>query len=1128
MKHPGVTIRIRMAAWGRLRTVFLLFAFLHPFLTKAGDYFPARFTPVSSNEGLSQGFVSCIIQDSRGFIWFATKDGLNKYDGYSFSVYRHDPENEFSLSENFILDIFEDSRGYLWLAMPHGVDVFDPLSETFSHVSFTMVQTNRPGIAADFTEDAQGNVWGRSPEGYYRFEAKERDTKSTRFSERYKIAATPLEKILRNETRAQLYCFERNGDAWVGRNDSLFFFTKESFAAGKPSAAYAQSAFSGVPGGEIRQIFPDTLRNELLLITSEGLVFYDKRSRQAGKIVLRKLGDFPNPKVTSIDEHGNVWMYFDGRLRVYKRSSGELQQVEPVNISREVFSSYNFRAALVDRSGMLWLGTNGFGAFKYNPRVAAFQLLDSRGVSLVNEDHAGNVYVSLMSDWYRFDTAARLLGERAFNAPLFRHTIGDRAGLLPRTFMQDAQHIFWLNYGEGVLARYDERANSIKFFRAEAPPSEWPNFASKTWFDKNGDPWISLECGPSNYICRFDRASERFDAPVKIPLVRDNFTYAYVSSVHIGANGDMWLGTIDGLMRFTPATGDWKIYRNVPGDKESLSSDIIFSLCPDPLQPERYLWAGTNSGGLNRFDLATGKFRRYTEKQGLPNNVIYGVLGDAQGHLWLSTNYGLCRFDVRTEACKNFFASDGLQGNEFNRYAYFKTSKGELYFGGVNGVSFFKPDALNNPERPPAVSFTGLRLFNRSVSFRDSGSVINKPVDFMEEIVLTYDQSVIAVEFAATDYAAPEKNQFKYMLEGFDKDWTFSGPRHEAIYTGLVPGEYRLVVLGANSEGVWSKTGRTLKIIVLPPWWQTWWARTLFALLAVGSVVGFFFARTASLRRSRKLLEEKVKERTRELNDSVLHLEQTQKQLIKNEKLASFGQLTAGIAHEIKNPLNFINNFSELGGEMLSELRNAETPEEREEILANLENFLQKISFHGNRVDSIIKSMLNHSRAGAQKQAMDINKMCEEFANLAYHSMRANVQDFSCALKKQLDPNLPQLYVIPQDISRVLLNLLNNAFYAVNERRKTAGHEYTPEVSITTRAENGIAQVIIRDNGSGIPPEVMEKLFDPFFTTKPSGEGTGLGLSISYDIVHSHGGRIQVESKQNVFTEFTISLPLTQ
>jgi signal transduction histidine kinase len=581
------------------------------------------------------------------------------------------------------------------------------------------------------------------------------------------------------------------------------------------------------------------------------------------------------------------------------------------------------------------------------------------------------------------------------------------------------------------------------------------------------------------------------------------------------------------LYCYYPGASQWRSYKNIPGDKSSLSNNMIFSLSVDPVAPAKYLWIGTNSGGLNRLDLVSGTFQRFTDRDGLPNNVIYGILPDENGNLWLSTNSGLCRFNTATHACKNFFASDGLQGNEFNRYAYYKAGDGALYFGGVGGFNFFYPEGLNKADHFPAVAFTSFRLFNRDIAFNDSGSVIGKPIDFIDELLLQYDQNVITIGFAAMDFAAPEKNQFRYRLEGFDKDWIFSGTRREAIYTGLNPGTYTFIVKAANSEGAWNPAGRKIRITVLPPWWKTWWARTLFVLLGAGLLGFFIWLRTASLRRTQAMLGQKVKERTQELNETITNLKQTQAQLVQNEKLASFGQLTAGIAHEIKNPLNFINNFSDLGTELISELKEAKTEEEREEIIALLKSNLEKINFHGLRVDSIIKSMLDHSRsAGAKKLLTDLNKLCDEYTNLAYHSIRANVPDFSCSLKKQFDYDLPSMNLIPQDISRVLLNMLNNAFYAVNEKRKTAGPDYHPEVKISTSRERNMAMLVVYDNGTGISDEMKNKVFKPFFTSKRPGEGTGLGLSISYDIIQSHGGQMQMESTLNEFTRFTIRIPI--
>jgi signal transduction histidine kinase/ligand-binding sensor domain-containing protein len=1088
--------------------------------------FHARLFPITSNDGLSQGFVPSIIQDHRGFIWFATKDGLNKYDGYVFTIYRHDPEDTNSIAENFILNIFEDSRGYLWITMPDNLQVFDPLTEKFSSVNLT-INGKKYSPPNKIQETADGDLLCDGFDGLLRLHCEVRDKDKTFFPEKYRISFQLINyaagtKLEAHTTRPFL---DADNGLWIMKADSVFYTALKPGepAERSPSVRYSMMEFTHLPG-KFLHAYSDTARHLLITILSGGISVYNTQTKTFRNAFPKTLSNIPAWNAINEDESGNVWVATDNGLFIYHPAVNRLERFMPLNIDSTVWSSYSVKSILIDRSGITWMGTNGFGVFKYNPRVSFFNLVSISGISTINGTNDGRITISDHDGLFILDTVACKAGAPFLNDKILVQHRG-KEEIHPRDFRQDKQGYYWIDYGSGKLGKYDERTNQVKFYQLNEPGGF--AFNSKIWLDEKSEPWISIEKDADISICHFNPATETFDTPVPFPEKRLSGMYSFISFTYADKDGTLWFATIQGVFAYSPKNGSWKTYKNIPGDKTSPGSNIVFAICPDPVQPSEFIWLGTNSAGINRLEKSTGKFLRFTDKDGLPNNVIYALQTDNDSNLWMSTNHGLCRFNVLTHVAKNYFAGDGLQGNEFNRYVVYKSQDGRLFFGGVNGMNFFHPEKLNGDEHPPSVVFTGFRLYNQNVIPGDSGSVIQKPLDFLDEVTLSYDQNVITIEFAAMDFAAPEKNQFKYKLEGFDKDWIFSGTRHEAIYTGLEPGEYRLVVMASNSEGTWSKEPKSIRIIILPPWWETWWARTLFIFAAIGLIVLIILLRTTSLRRSRKILEEKVKERTRELDETIADLRNTQKQLIKNEKLASFGQLTAGIAHEIKNPLNFINNFSLLSNELVEELKLAKTEEEKEELIMSLQNNLEKINFHGNRVDSIIKSMLNHSRtAGARKQPTNINQLCEEFSNLAYHSMRANVQDFSCSLKMELDKTLPQVNAVPQDISRVLLNLLNNAFYAVNEKRKNAPADFKPEVRVSTLHEGDSATIIIRDNGSGIPPEVMEKLFDPFFTTKPAGEGTGLGLSITYDIIHSHGGKISVDSKPGEFTAFTIRIPV--
>jgi signal transduction histidine kinase len=350
-------------------------------------------------------------------------------------------------------------------------------------------------------------------------------------------------------------------------------------------------------------------------------------------------------------------------------------------------------------------------------------------------------------------------------------------------------------------------------------------------------------------------------------------------------------------------------------------------------------------------------------------------------------------------------------------------------------------------------------------------------------------------------------------------------------YTNLAPGTYTFHVKAANSDGVWSTKNDSVTIVIASPWWFTWWAYVIYAILLVTAIWSLAAYRSRSLKRENVILEEKVTHRTTQLTKSLDELKTTQSQLVQSEKMASLGELTAGIAHEIQNPLNFVNNFSEVSMELIEEMEEEMAKGDTEEakaIATDIRQNLEKINYHGKRADGIVKGMLQHSRAGNNiKEATNINVLADEYLRLAYHGLRAKDKSFNAELVTHFADDLPKAVVIPQDMGRVLLNLFTNAFYATHQKQKALNGAYKPLVSVTTTATDTMVEIRVQDNGTGIPDSIKEKIMQPFFTTKPTGEGTGLGLSLSYDIVvKGHGGTIAIDSKEQEYTTFTIKLPL--
>lgn len=401
-------------------------------------------------------------------------------------------------------------------------------------------------------------------------------------------------------------------------------------------------------------------------------------------------------------------------------------------------------------------------------------------------------------------------------------------------------------------------------------------------------------------------------------------------------------------------------------------------------------------------------------------------------------------------------------------------------------------------------------------------------------VVLSYKQNFFSFEFAGLNYTYPEKNQYAYMMEGVDKTWNYCNNRRYAAYTNIDPGDYTFRVIASNNDGVWNEQGTFLRITITPPFWKTWWFSIVAGIIVATSIVLYIRFRTRTLTKQNVVLEQKVETRTSELKDkneelvkTMDNLKSTQDQLIHSEKMASLGQLTAGIAHEIQNPLNFVNNFSKVSVELLEDLKKAPS-EEKSNIIEDLKTNLEKISHHGERAERIVKGMLMHSRTGlSEKQATDFNKLIADSLNLAYTGIRSNDNTFKCEVKTNYDKRITSVNLVPQDISRVMLNLINNAFYAMSEKRKNETSAYQPILSISTTLNDQTVIIKISDNGSGIPKENRDKIFQPFFTTKPTGVGTGLGLSLSYDIIKKrHGGEIKLESKGGEGTDFIITLPV--
>ena len=520
---------------------------------------------------------------------------------------------------------------------------------------------------------------------------------------------------------------------------------------------------------------------------------------------------------------------------------------------------------------------------------------------------------------------------------------------------------------------------------------------------------------------------------------------------------------------------------------------------------------------------------------------IDGIIEDNDKNLWLKAPSTIIKLNPNTKETFVYGSLFGISPNSmFNnlgrldRRFFYKTRNGQILLGHKNGFYAFFPEELT-VKRNSEIIITDL-FINTLPVLPGKGSPIQKPVEEISDLVLTHNQNNIAFNFTVMDYREPEATKYFTMLENYDNTWREAVGEKSSYYFNVSPGKYVYRVKAFNSDG--TKAEKAITIHINPPWWQTWWAYALYALLLIFSVGTFISRRTRALKKEKIILEEKVAERTKELKEekeivesTLSELKSTQAQLIQSEKMASLGELTAGIAHEIQNPLNFVNNFSEVNKELIDEMKmegKRKYQDEVEEAIATmiLRQNLEKINHHGKRADAIVKGMLQHSRTSSGvKEPTDINALADEYLRLAYHGLRAKDKSFNATMKTDFDESIGNINIIPQDIGRVILNLITNAFYAVTEKKEAIRTDvYDPTVSVSTKKVGDKVLISVKDNGNGIPQKVLDKIFQPFFTTKPTGQGTGLGLSLSYDIIKAHGGELKVETKEGEGAEFIIQL----
>jgi ligand-binding sensor domain-containing protein/signal transduction histidine kinase len=1091
-----------------------------------------KFEHLGMTEGLSNNMVYCAAQDERGFMWFGTQNGLNRYDGYSFTLFNHDLQDPFSLSDNMIHSIVQDKKGRLWIGTANGLNLFDPFAEKAER--FHHQPQNANSLSNNFINpnamyaDREGILWVGTREGLNRF-----DPESGIFTTYGPKANQTLGLKSGNVTAIFK---DKSGILWIGTDMGLspLNVDRTEFAPSSPDYSFHPEVLQG----KIQAISEDN-RGFLWVATQNGVFI---RNPYTGNFA--RIEEIKQDCLTLFkDSRGYMWIgsISSGIFAVHP-VTGKIQHFEHDPSNPNGLSSFRVHSFAEGQPGILWIGTTNHGVDKlnlshrqfsaYRPFFELSGFAKNADVHSLYEDKTGNIWIGTSGN------GALMLDPESGKTKVYKHDPGNPNSLTNNyisAITQDKSGIFWIGTFSGGLNRFDTQTGIFTSFLPDpGNPNSISDIGVISILPEDEGLWIGTVRGGLNY---FNHNTQKFTQYLPDPENPKSIGEGQINAILKDEKGYLWLTTeAGGLNRMDPKTGDFQSFKHNPADSTSISSNLTMYAYQDQ---NKNIWVGTRGAGLNKLDPITGKFTTFTTRHGLPDNYLVGITEDSKGNLWISTKKGICFFDPQSLVFRTYNLHDGLNTDDFKIKCLHKSERGSLYFGGVDGFSIFHPDSLHGNHYVPPVHISGFKIFNKKTYYQD-------------KITLSYHQNFFSFDFVALNYLNPQKNQYTYRLTGFDKEWVNSDSRRLATYTDVAPGTYTFEVKGSNNDGVWNEEGASVKVIIHPPWWRTWWAYLFYILFFISSLWSFITYRSRSLRRENRILESKVTLRTGQLQEAneelllqkeeiaaqrdnleekLFELQTTQNQLIQKEKMASLGELTAGIAHEIQNPLNFVNNFAEVSSELVEELKQEATADHKEEVFAlaaDLRQNLSKIHYHGQRADAIVKNMLQHSRTTAgEKQPTDLNALTDEYLRLAYHGLRAKDKSFNCTLDSFFDLKLEKVEVVPQDIGRVLLNLYNNAFYAVQQRQKLGHEGYQPTVTVSTHRQEGQqVEIRVRDNGTGMPESVKQKIFQPFFTTKPTGQGTGLGLSLSYDIItKGHGGELKMESVEGEGTEFTVLLP---
>ncbi len=1078
-----------------------------------------EFDHYTTNDGLSNGYINSIIQDKAGYMWFATGNGLNRFDGFTFRSYYSNPKDTTTLSGTSVTAMAEDAFENLWVMTNSNMCVYDRKKDNFKRIRlFVKKEIFQNSVTACFV-DKKGFMWIGSYTGVLRFRLTKDLLKSSNnvYAERYEIEGS--------HNFVTDFVEDKNGVVWtVDSRNRLFFFDAGQKRFSSIEINHPESARLN---NENKGIYQDKDGDFFITIEHVGLLWWNRKENKfklfkpVEKSIFNGVGSGPVGDIlfaVSEDDNGNIWVGDrDSKgISIFNKKTCTFTYCTNDPMNRFSLGSNKITKIYTDRDGSVWVGTIT-GVNKYSPNKIKFNRffsipvynnwLSENNVLCFAEGRDGYIWVGTDGGGLnKFNRKTREFTRFRFNPKNNQGISSD----VVTSLCEDHEGVLWFGTFNGGLGRYKD--NKFETFYND-PSDPWSISQNHIWCvfeDSKNNIWAGTLFKGLNL---YDRKTNRFytyrgddDEPTSI-------SNNSIINIYETKDQKLYISTNNGTNVVDLNTVDFSkphpeiIFKRLYHSEEinSISSNNVYGMCEDD---KGNMWFGHTSTGLDKLDKKTGLFTNYSDMDGIPGNSVTSIQIDKEQNLWLATDKGLARFNTLNGKVEVFDGRDGLQNSNFKGWSI-KTRDGEMYFGGPDGFNSFYPEIIEKRRNhhKPHLMITGFKILNKRVKIDNviNGRVIlNEDISLAKKIVLTRKENQFSFEFVALDYTSPEKNKYAYKLEGFDEDWNIAGSKREASYTNLDPGDYVFRVKASNNDGVWNEEGATIMLTVLPAWWETWIFRIVSVLLVLVIILFTFQNRIGRVKKQKVLLEKLVAEKTSELKQQ-------------NEKLkdvvATKDKFFSIVAHDIKNPFNAILGFSDLLKDNYEEWDD----ETRKE-------FITQISVSSKNLYQLLDNLLAWSKS--QRGLMNFNPGNIELMEIIMHVeelMQATALAKNIQLIKTIPDNNIMVFADAQMVGTILRNLISNSL------------KFTPEggtVKLNVSVEAEMARIEVIDNGVGMSDEIKNMLFriDTHFTSLGTNKekGTGLGLILVKEFVTKQGGELGIESEPGKGTKFYFTLPLAK